>query len=294
MIEVLQPGLLTTVQDLGRDGFAHLGVSAAGAADPLALRVGNLLVGNREGAAALELSIVGGAFLFHSAAHVAIVGAASWSSFFVEAGATVSVPVGARSYLCVGGGGIVVPQVLGSASTHLPSGLGGYFGRALRKGDRLDCNPSDTHFPLPAKYGTLLERRNSFRVTAGQHLNKFRGAAVFALASFRFRVQPDSNRQGLRLGSPEPIGYPGEVLSEGAALGSIQVPPDGSAIILFVDSQTTGGYPVIATVISADLPSVGQLKPGDRLQFVLVTMSEALAALREQEALLGALRRELA
>jgi antagonist of KipI len=300
MIEVLQAGLLTTVQDLGRDGWTHLGVSPAGACDSLALRIGNLLLGNPENTAALELTLVGGAFRFETRVHAALTGAsfegapAEWASFPVHPGDIVHLGrarSGARGYLCVAGG-IEVPQALGSASTHQSSGLGG---QAVRRGDRLAIAAAlaaPEYRRVPEQYSSLTVRRREIRITAGAHLDRFDAVTVFRFTSSRFRVQPDSNRQGLRI-SAEPLSYPGEILSEGVALGSIQVLPNGGAVILFVDSQTTGGYPVIAAVISADLPSVGQLRPGDEVRFVPVTHADALTALREQEHMMAALRLEL-
>ena len=298
MIEVLQPGLLSTVQDLGRYGHAHDGVSPAGACDPLSLRIGNLLVGNPANTAALELTITGGAFQFHSDALVALTGAPldhppapPWTSFLVKAGEVLqagAITSGCRAYLCVSGG-IAVEGLMGSSSTHLPSGLGGFHGRALARGDalRIGSAPGDLPPPrrVPSRFQSLLQRRTRIRVTAGPHLDRCSPQAVFRFFSSSFAVRPASNRQGLRLEGPA-LPYPGEIVSEGVPAGAVQLLPGGQPLLLFVDAQTTGGYPVIACAASVDLPSVGQIRPGDTINFTPISLDEALSSLRAQEDLL--------
>jgi antagonist of KipI len=285
-IRVLSPGFLTTCQDLGRYGYAHLGISASGAADSLSLRVGNLLVGNAEGAAALEMTLVGGTFEFSAATTVALTGSefaaeVPWFyAFDVKAGYVLRIGptrAGARCYLCVRGA-ISVPPVLGSASTHLLTGMGGFAGRGLRKGDVLQVGDAATR---PARHGAFpVEiRRDVIRVTDGPQRDWFAGTIDGAI----YRVTEDSNRMGLRLAGPK-LDYSGELLTEGVSLGAIQVPPEGQPIITFVEHQTTGGYPKIANVIDADLPAVGQLRPRDELRIERVSISRALELLREQEA----------
>ncbi|MGH9631389.1 MAG: biotin-dependent carboxyltransferase family protein, partial [Bryobacteraceae bacterium] len=303
------PGLFTTVQDLGREGYTELGVSPAGACDTLALRIGNLLVGNKEGDAAIEVTIAGASFRFTSDMLVVLTGAdfnanldgtpvAAWCAFNVSGGQVLRLAgarTGARAYLCVFGG-IAVPQVLGSASTHVLSGLGGLEGRALRKGDRLQVGPRTSPVNarrLPSRFAPLLRRESRIRVTTGAHTRRFNSEAVFRFLASPYCVAEDSNRMGLRLTGP-PIPYTGEILSEGVALGSLQVPPNGEPVLLFVDSQTTGGYPVIACVISADLASAGQLRPRDEVRFDPVTIEEARILLREQETMMRELRETLA
>ena len=284
-IHVLEPGFQTTVQDLGRFGYAHLGVSASGAADAMALRAANLLVGNAENAPALEMTLTGGAFEFESAAVIALTGSdfgaglPLWSAVHVPAGVLVRcgpTREGARCYLAVRGG-IAVPKVLGSASTHLLSGLGG---RALRRGDVLPVGGeaagppcSGVHAPPPyVRHATL-------RVTAGPQADWFSGELWRA----PYLVTEESNRMGLRLHGP-PIPSPaGHMLTEGVALGAVQVPPSGQPIILFVEHQTTGGYPKPANVISADFHRLGQLRPRNEIRFEFVTMDRALSLLHEQE-----------
>ncbi len=284
MIEVVAPGLFTTVQDLGRHGYGPLGVSPAGAADTLALRIGNRLVGNPDGAAALEMTLLGGTFVFTEPVVFALTGSdfggPMWcaceapAGFELKLGPTRS---GARCYLCVRGG-IAVKPFLGSASTHVPSGLGGYEGRALRRGDVLAIGPPSF------RTATVRQRcsyRKALRVTRGPQADWFEDGALPA-----YRVSEEANRLGLRLDGP-PIAAPQRsMLTTGVSLGAIQVPPGGRPIIVFVDQQTTGGYPIIANVIAADLPSVGQLRPRDEVAFEYVSPATARALLLEQESLL--------
>ena len=255
----------------------------------MALRVGNKLVGNPESAAALELTLIGGRYEVSGGnAVMALTGAefdASiplWEAFSVTAGQTIDIRgsrTGARGYLCVQGGIQSGQRVLGSESTHLLSG----FGRVLKKHDELVFGSGSGIFAArivkPPSY------RKRLRVTAGAQAGEFDAEQALTLLSAIYLVTDDSNRMGLRLAGPAlnpPHG--GQMLSEGVALGAIQVPSSGEPIILFVDAQTTGGYPVIASVISADLPSVGQLRPRDEITFEAVTMAQARQALIDQEA----------
>jgi antagonist of KipI len=307
LIEVRAPGLLTTVQDLGREGFGPMGVSASGAADPLALRIGNRLTGNAEGAAGLEMTLLGGTFVFPERAEIAFTGAdfsatlddnsvEMWSSVEVRAGQTLRMGptrAGARCYLCVRGG-IDVKLFLGSASTHLLSGLGGFEGRALRKGDVLRIGTPAGSFrtfrkrKVAAKAVAQLQPRKVLRVTAGPQRDWFSEEARKMFYAGTYRVAEESNRMGLRLGGTTIASAAGgEMLSEGVCLGSVQITASGLPIILFVEQQTTGGYPKIANVISADLSSLGQLRPRDEVRFELVEMERARALLAEQEKLLA-------
>lgn len=303
-VVIQAPGLFTTVQDLGREGFAPLGVSASGAADPVSLRIGNRLVGNPEGAAALEMTLIGGSFTFERAAVIALTGAdvgasidsvpqPMWSSLEIQQGQTVALGpsrFGARAYLCVQGG-IAVEPFLGSASTHVLSGLGGFEGRALRKGDRLELGAANSLFRKRTLAPKILERlqpRKTIRVTDGPQSDWFASAAWKAFCESSFRVTEQSNRMGIRLeGPPIPLDSSREMITEGVSLGAVQVPPSGQPIILFVEQQTTGGYPKIANVISADRHSLGQLRPRDSIRFERIEMSAARALLMEQEALLA-------
>jgi antagonist of KipI len=307
-ILVQAPGLFTTVQDLGREGFGPMGVSASGAADAISLRIGNRLVGNAEDAAGLEMTLVGGAFLFEREAVIAVTGAdfgtlldqmtvPIWSSTQVKAGQTLALRAsssgersGARSYLCVVGG-IAVEPFLGSASTHVLSGLGGFEGRALRKGDRLEIGLISSLLRKRNVSLEALERLRPgkvLRVTEGPQSDWFGKSAWEMLCGSTFRVSEQSNRMGIRLEGPRvPVDARREMITEGVSLGAIQVTPSGQPIILFVEQQTTGGYPKIANVISADLHSLGQLRPRDEVRFERIEIDEALALLREQEELLS-------
>jgi antagonist of KipI len=306
-IRVEAPGLFTTVQDLGREGFGAMGVSPAGAADAIALRVGNRLLGNSQDASGLEMTLLGGTFVFPEGAVVALAGSdfgaslgenwvEMWTSFEVKPGQALRIGPsrdGARCYLCVRGG-ISVSMFLGSASTHVLSGLGGFEGRALRKGDVLKIgNPDDEY--LPSRRGRVgepvldrLRRRTLLRVTPGPQGGWFSDAARRSFYESSYRVTEESNRMGLRLaGSPLAVeGGHGEMITEGVSLGAIQVPENGLPIILFVDQQTTGGYPKIANVIAADMASVGQLRPRDEVRFEEVGWEAARSLLIEQEDLL--------
>lgn len=283
-IRVVRPGFQTTVQDLGRFGYAHQGVSASGAADAAALRAGNLLVGNVENAPALEMTLVGGAFEFESDCVIALTGSdfqaglPLWASVEAKAGTVIRFGAsqsGARCYLAVRGG-IDIPRVLGSASAHLLTGIGG---AALRAGDVLKIGAAAVRNPRNEPARPPHSPAGLLRVTAGPQADWFADELYRA----SYVVQEESNRMGLRLRGPAIPSPTGTMLTEGVPLGAIQVPPDGQPIILFVEHQTTGGYPKPANVISADLSRVGQLRPRDELRFELVTIDRALALLRAQE-----------
>ena len=302
-IQVQSPGLLTTVQDLGREGFGALGVSASGAADPISLRLGNLLVGNVPGAGALEMTLLGGTFVFPEGAILAITGSdfgatldaapiEPWTSVKAKAGQTLRVgPTrsGARCYLCVQGG-IAVKPFLNSASTHLLSGLGGHQGRALKKGDVLQIGPAAGPFQKESVSPKALQQlapRKVLRVTPGPQSDLFPATSRQAFFVNEYRVAEDSNRMGLRLeGPPLTQGPTGELITEGVSLGAVQITAAGLPIILFVEQQTTGGYAKIANVISADMHSLGQLRPRDEIHFEQVDFDAARALLLEQEQLL--------
>jgi len=305
VIHVQAPGLFTTVQDLGREGYGPMGVSLSGAADPVSLRVGNRLVGNDEGAAALEMTLLGGSFLFPQGAVVALTGSdfgatldgtiiECWKPVEISPGQTLSLgPTrsGARCYLCVRGG-IRVKPFLGSASTHILSGLGGLDGRSLRKGDVLNIGPvsgSFHHAAITAQTLKCLAPRKILRVTPGPQSDWFPESSQRTFYASTYRVSEESNRMGLRL-EGDPISTSsgvGEMTTEGVSLGAIQIPEGGQPIMLFVEQQTTGGYPKIANVISADLASIGQLRPRDEIRFEKVSWEMARSLLREMEELIS-------
>ena len=308
-IRVEAPGFLTTVQDLGRPGHAAAGVSASGAADPLALRIGNRLVGNVEGAAALEMTMVGGSFRFEADGVFALAGADAgarlgdrpvvpWRPHPVESGETLvctALGGGARAYLCVRGG-LSVPLVFGSASTHLMTALGGCEGRALHAGDRFVLGEAQKLAPFyravdPSTIPGYVAGE-AFRVTAGPQASWFAAEARAILLETEWSVTEACDRMGIRLAGPriETLDTR-ELLTEGVPLGAVQVPPGGLPIVLFVEHQTTGGYPKIANVIAADLARLGRLRPRDKLTFEAISMAEAVELLRAQEEALDALFR---
>jgi antagonist of KipI len=303
-IQVRAPGLLTTVQDLGRPGFGPIGVSPSGAADPVSLRLGNRLVANDESVAGLEMTLLGGTFVFPEGAILALTGsdfgailddvpldlgtsAEARPGQMVRLGATSS---GARCYLCVQGG-IAVRPFLGSASTHILSGLGGFEGRPLRKGDVVHVGSTTKPFrkrTIAPQAWENLSYRKVLRVTPGPQVDWFSESSQESFYANTYRVGEQSNRMGLRLEGPAVVQRASsEMITEGVSLGAIQVPPAGSPIILFVEQQTTGGYPKIANVISADLHRVGQLRPRDEIRFERVTFDTARSQLIEQEKLLA-------
>ena len=288
---MLAAGLQTTVQDLGRFHYAHFGVSASGAADPLALRAGNLLVGNAENAAAIEMTLIGGNFEFESSTLVALTGSdfgagmPLWHPVEIRAGDVLRcgpTQSGARCYLCVRGG-IAVPPVMGSASVHVMTGVGGH---PLRKGDVLPIGEAAVRRPrTPVSAPPDLAERTLLRATPGPQAEWF----ADELYSGPYVVAEESNRMGLRLRGRAIASATGHMLTEGTPLGAVQAPPDGQPIILFVEHQTTGGYPKPANVISADFWRLGQLRPRDEIRFEKVEIKPALRLLQEQEKWLYAL-----
>ncbi len=308
-LAVLSPGLLTTVQDLGREGFGAIGVSASGAADALSLRIGNRLLGNPEGAAGLEMTLLGGSFQFSDEVWVVIAGsdfaatvdaesAVPYTVFRVRPGQTLkfgATKTGARAYLCVRGG-IDIPPILGSRSTHLLSGLGGFEGRALRKGDVLPigddskCGASRAGFVFSTNKPDGPGNPWRLRVTTGPQWRSFPQQSRIDFLEQTFVVTEEANRMGIRLkGLKQKLASANDMITEGVSLGAIQVTPSGQPIILFVEQQTTGGYPKIANVIAADLSKVGQLRPRDEFRFELVTMERATELFLEQERLIAAI-----
>jgi antagonist of KipI len=304
MIHVLSAGLFTTVQDLGRHHLGPLGMPAAGAADPIALRLANRLAGNDEGAAAIEMTLTGGTFKFRFGAVVALAGSdfaatlddvpvPPWTSLRVAPGQALAVGAtrsGARCYLAVDGG-ILVNQVGGSASTHVPSGTGGCEGRALRSGDLLRVGSTRPHFADRAISHRALARlapRRVLRVTPGPQADWLPEEEIARFYRPAFHVSEHSNRVGLRLlAQPFTVLHAAAMASEGLPVGAVQMPPSGEPVLTFVDQQTIGGYPKVANVIAADLASVGQLRPRHEVRFELVTFAQARAALLDQERLIG-------
>lgn len=283
MIEVLHPGPYTTVQDLGRPGYAHLGVPRSGAADTASLRLANRLVGNREDLAALELTFGGAGLRFTAGAWVALTGApcpvtlsmagapGMDAPFWVPSGAhlRVGAPVsGLRTYLAVRGG-IAVEPVLGSRSTDSLSGLGP---APLRAGTVLPVGPVEALPPILVDVAPrAAAARPVLRVLAGPRDDWFVADALADLCAQPYEVSQDSNRVGVRLRGPElKRAREGELPSEGMVVGAVQVPPSGQPIVFLADHPPTGGYPVIGVVVTADLPLAAQLRPGDLVRFRLM------------------------
>ena len=298
-IFVHRPGLLTTVQDLGRWGHQAWGVPVAGPMDSYSHRLANLLVHNLPDAAALEVTLIGPDLEFDAPSHVALCGAefdVTLDGHPVPAATSVAVPrggrlqfgrrhAGARAYLAVAGG-IRTPPVLGSRATHVVSGMGGCHGRALVAGDRLEFVASAG--PIGGRRAPLMtlppSGRGRLRILPGPQADWFTSDAMHAVTTVSFRISPRSNRMGYRLeGPPLPRGREDEPISEPLTFGAIQVPAAGSPILLMADRQTAGGYPKIGVVIAADWPIAGQLAPGDFVEFAWCTRREAAAALIARE-----------
>ncbi len=299
MIRVVKPGLFTTVQDRGRYGYAHLGISPAGAADALSPRIANLLVGNSENAPALEMTLLGATLEFDEAAVIAICGAScecrvgqqrivANAAVEVAAGAVLqcgSTTDGARCYLAIQGG-IDVPLVMGSASTDIRGRFGGVEGRRLQAGDVVRLGKMSGLRPRRLRAGALEARRRAgpIRVTRGAQHDWFSFETYARFLATPYIVSEQSDRAGLRLkGEGITPQERRQLLTDGIPLGAIQVPQDGQPILLFVDQQTTGGYPKIGNVIAADMHRVGQLRPRDEISFAEVSIAEAVEALRAQE-----------
>lgn len=308
-LKIIRPGLMTTLQDAGRYGYQKMGIITSGAMDMYSLRMANILVGNDEYEAALEITLRGPTIEFTSDTLIAITGGdlcpvldgqkeQTLRPVAVKAGAILkftSCKVGARAYLAVAGG-YDVPEVMGSKSTYLRAGIGGFYGRALQKGDLLSTNE-------PSEYGqqmmiNLLSRgahsyahakwyiskvhtskenlRKPIRVMAGLQYDEFCEKAKYDFCATDYLITTQSDRMGYRLsGAKLELNHPLEMISEVASLGTIQVPPDGNPIILMADHQTTAGYPVIGQVATVDVARIAQLKPGDRIYFKLISNEEA-------------------
>ena len=295
-IRVVEPGLLTTVQDRGRWGRQNLGVPVAGPMDVVSHRLANRLVGNQPGCATLEVTLVGPEIEFLADTTFAVAGAEFELQLDVQPVAVNSVRYarrgtrlrfgrrarGARAYLAVGGG-IDVPPVLGSRSTDLASGLGGLAGRPLCVGDRLKVGlVTGARRPRvsPVMRVTLPDGGATVRVMPGPDGDRFTPGAMAVFGQARFTLEPESNRMGYRLRGPTlELAESQPLLSGATPAGTVQVPPSGQPILLMADRQTTGGYAKIATVISADLPVAGQLAPGDWIAFEVCERRAAVAAL---------------
>ena len=300
-LTVVKPGMLTTVQDLGRRGYQGLGVPVSGPMDPYSHRLANQILGNDRMAAALEITLMGPELAAQGDVTCAVTGAEidvmvdstpapRNRPFAVPSGSHIRFGArhkGARLTLAVQGG-LDVPATLGSRATHLVSRMGPFGGRSLRSGDILPVGHLDG--AAPVRSGTPLALPDGgarVRVVPAVHRDRFTDDAWGLLVRARYTISPQSNRMGYRLDGPT-LEHRGaaDILSEGMPIGAIQVPSSGQPILLLAECATTGGYATIANVITADLPVTGQLAPGDWISFDPCLHAEARAALREREAVL--------
>lgn len=292
MIEVLHAGLCDLVMDQGRPGLGALGVPTGGAADPKALAAANRLVGNDDRAAGLEITLSGPTLRFLAGGVVALTGApykamrgsggaVGWNETLVLGeGETLTLEhaeSGCRCWLAVRGG-LAVPSIMSSRSTFFPAGFGGHLGRPLRTGDVLDggVTTPEVHL-MRASFPIRSMADSTLRVTAGPQAGQFDDVGLTAFFGGEYQVGAASDRRGLRLLGPRVSRTGIELPSQGVLPGAIQIPPDGQPIILGWDGPVTGGYPVIAGVISADWPPLAQLRPGERVRFVTIEHEAARA-----------------
>lgn len=306
-ITVLNPGLLTTVQDLGRVGYQQFGVSVSGVMDPRAAAIGNILVGNPQGEAVLECTLMGPQLKFETDEVIAITGGdlsptvdgqpvPTYAALAVKAGQTLrfgAPKAGCRAYIAFAGG-LDIPLVMGSRSTYMKAAIGGFEGRKLQKGDALGLRA-----PV-AGYANLHQRAiapefvprpvYTLRVVLGPQDDAFTPEGVATFLGSEYTVTNEFDRMGCRMDGPA-IQHKngGDIISDGIAFGAIQVPGSGKPILMGADRQTTGGYTKIATVISADFRLLAQLKAGDKVRFEAVSVQAAQQALHFQRGALALL-----
>lgn len=292
IFNVKKPGLLTTVQDHGRIGYQQYGIVTAGAMDSFSMNIANFLVGNPGDEAVLEVTIMGPVLEVMGDAVLAICGGnltpkvngqkvSMWKSFEVKEGDMIEFgqpDEGARAYVSVAGG-LDIPVIMGSKSTYLKAGLGGFEGRALKKGDVLKRNSDVSGRSGKALHPEeipVYQKELEVRVVMGPHLHAFTDEAVEAFLSSTYEVSPQSDRMGYRMSGPElEHETSADIISEAIPLGGIQVPANGEPIILMADRQTTGGYARIATVISEDIAYLAQAMPGCKVRFRDISVEES-------------------
>ncbi|HEX2439668.1 MAG TPA: biotin-dependent carboxyltransferase family protein [Methylomirabilota bacterium] len=306
MIHVTDPGPQTTVQDLGRVGQLRYGIPPSGPIDVRAFVVANRLVGNVDGAAALECTLMGPRFTVQTACAMAVTGAdapvtvngeaaPTWTTIPLAAGDAVRVAAaraGVRIYVAFSGG-LDVPPVLGSRATFLRGRMGGVEGRALKRDDRLHLLPAPppSRLQIPAASIPAIESEPEIRVVLGPQQDRFTAEGIAALLGGAYDMLPQSDRMGARLSGPRIAHARGhDIISDGIALGSVQVPGDGQPIVLLVDRQSTGGYTKIATVVSFDIGRIGQVKPGQRVRFHAIDVAEAHRLRRDWRASMAAMK----
>jgi len=316
-IKVLHSGIQTTIQDLGRYGMQKFGVIVGGAMDTISLRLANLLVGNAQHEGALEITLFGTSLCFESDEVIAITGAnlqptidgekaSMWRPLFVRKGSVIKFHAaisGCRAYVSFSGG-IQVPMVMKSKSTYLRAGIGGFEGRNLQKNDLFVCGErslfgeellcrlqnESSHVSWSVNYSAFVNfnKKKTIRMIRGSEYERFDQSNIQKFLSMPYTISPYADRMGYRLiGEPIHLKEPFELLSEGVTYGTVQVPSNGQPIILMADRQTTGGYPKIGQVISADLPLLGQMQATDQVHFQEVTLEEAQLALIEQEKMIN-------
>jgi biotin-dependent carboxylase-like uncharacterized protein len=311
---VVQPGLMTTVQDLGRRGYQRLGIPVSGALDTTALRAANVVVGNPQETACLEMAVMGPVLEVHApAVRIALAGEGAELAVETPAGEILQVPAlqsvrlvegdrlkisrmgaSAVAYLSIEGG-LDLPRFMGSLSTYPRGGFGGYEGRALAAGDQLPLRLAEAPKRPEQRLGGFdLGPAQGVRVVLGPQDDYFSPEAIAAFLAGTYTVSRDADRMGVRLEGP-PVahakGY--NIVSDGIAPGSIQVPGSRQPIVLLSDRQTTGGYPKIATVISADLPALGRVRPGMAIRFEAIGVAAAQELRRAFEARMAGLATEL-
>lgn len=310
-IKVLHSGLLTTVQDIGRYGYQKYGVIVSGAMDSYSLRLANILVGNKENEATLEITIYGTTLQFEEDTLIAITGgdflttidgtiAPLWRPVLVKKNSILkfhSAIKGSRAYIAFAGG-IDIPQMMGSKSTYIRASIGGFEGRALQKGDKLNFGVKSTlseallqhlddkNIPWSVNFNELINFKQEpiIRVLEGTEFDRFDKESQQTFFQEPYTLTVQSDRMGYRLEGPSlSLSEKFELLSEGVTFGTIQIPPSGQPIILMADRQTTGGYPKFGQVISADLPSLAQLQPSSTIRFKEVSLKEAETVLLKNE-----------
>ena len=301
-IRVIQPGVQTTVQDLGRFGYQQYGVPVAGAMDPRSLKLANILLDNDPGEAALEITIMGPQLEFTEPNYIALTGGdlnavldgkpmPRYEAVKVEPGQVLrflGLKNGCRAYLAFAGG-LDIPAVMGSRSTYMKAKIGGYEGRKLEAGDELKFRAPQPDLPFPERRKLGIDftpqRQYDLRVILGPQDDHFTEAGLETFCKEVYTVSAQFDRMGCRLdGTVIEHKNGGDIISDGIAMGAVQVPTAGLPIIMAADRQTTGGYTKIATVISADFRYLGQLKGGDKVHFVPVTIEQAQNARMLDEA----------
>ncbi|WP_203290223.1 biotin-dependent carboxyltransferase family protein [Metabacillus sp. cB07] len=315
---VKKPGLLTTVQDIGRYGYQKYGVIVSGSMDTLSHRIANLLVGNDEHEAVIEMTMIGARFEFQDDALISICGGdfsptidsrpvKMWRPVLIRKGSILSfghVKKGCRAYLAAAGG-YLTPKIMGSKSTYLRAGIGGVDGRALETGDVIEIGGrspfadfwfsqlqkrepyTELHWSVSPEFHPFVREEEKVQLLKGRQYGDFSEESKKALFSEPFKITPQSDRMGYRLEGPKlSLQKKEEMISEAVSFGTIQVPSDGNPIILLADRQTTGGYAKIGQAASIDLPYLAQLKPGDSIHFKEISIDEAQKQLLEREKML--------